>query len=130
MYLVQSQTKVPVKFQGKIIKPYEFELYPQITDYIALSRLSNSGKVIYMTVPNPAPVVEKPVETVKKSVEKKEEVKEEKVIKVIDEPVEKQSDEKVDTVESKEEKTESKKEEKTEPKKFNKKRKLIENTES
>ena len=74
MYKVQNLTNRPFKFQGKTIQAYGTEDYFQITDYIGLSRLSNSGKASYVAVPNPVKVdtvddVEKPVEVVENKTE-------------------------------------------------------------
>ena len=83
MYKVQNLTNRPVKFQDKIIEAYGTETFPQFTDFISLSRLSNSGKIRYFAVPTP---VEKPVE-IKEEIKKeiKEEVKAEPV--KVEEPV-------------------------------------------
>lgn len=85
MYKVQNITKRPIKFQGIEIAPYGTALYPQITDYITLSRLTNSGKIFYVSVPNPKPVeVKEEAKEEVKPVEEvpvvKEEVKEEKEV--------------------------------------------------
>ena len=89
MYSIQNLTNSTIKFQGVTIGAYMTVCVGQISDYITLSRLSNSGKIRYFNTPAPkteskpvaaAPVVEeKKVETkVEKKVEEKvEEVKEE-----------------------------------------------------
>lgn len=51
MYKVQNLKNRDIKFQGKIIKPYEYQEYVTITDYITLSRLTNSGSARYFQVP-------------------------------------------------------------------------------
>lgn len=88
MYKVQNITKRPIKFQGIEIAPYGTQLYPQITDYITLSRLTNSGKIFYASVPNPKPVeVKEEVKAVEETPVIKEEVQE---VKEVVEEVEKE----------------------------------------
>lgn len=77
MYKVENITNRAIKFQGKIINPYTTETFAQITDIITLSRLTNSNKARYFSVPNKPTVVEKPVvEDVKKDVKVEAIVKE------------------------------------------------------
>lgn len=57
MYKVQNLTNKPFGFQGKTVVAYGSETYPQITDYISLSRLANSGKARYFIIPNPVKIV-------------------------------------------------------------------------
>jgi hypothetical protein len=78
MYKVENITNRAIKFQGKIINPYTTETFAQITDIITLSRLTNSNKARYFSVPNKPTVVEKPtiVEDVKKDVGVKDIVEE------------------------------------------------------
>jgi hypothetical protein len=57
MYKVQNLTNKPFGFQGKTVAAYSAETYPQITDYISLSRLANSGKARYFIIPNPVEIV-------------------------------------------------------------------------
>lgn len=57
MYKVQNLTNKPFGFQGKTVAAYSAETYPQITDYISLSRLANSGKARYFIIPNTVEIV-------------------------------------------------------------------------
>lgn len=50
MYSIQNLTNTSIKFQGITIGAYGTATIPTITDYLTLSRLSNSGKVRYCTV--------------------------------------------------------------------------------
>ncbi len=72
MYSVQNLTNRPVAFQGTMIAPYGSATFAVFTDYITLARLSNSGKIRYCQIQNNV-------------VEKKVEIKEEKV-SVVEEP--------------------------------------------
>lgn len=72
MYSVQNLTNRPVAFQGTVIAPYGSATFAVFTDYITLARLSNSGKIRYCQIQNNV-------------VEKKVEIKEEKV-SVVEEP--------------------------------------------
>jgi hypothetical protein len=52
MYKIQNLTKRPIKFQGITIMPYASATIPQINDFIALSRFTNSGKIFYTPIDN------------------------------------------------------------------------------
>lgn len=66
MYSIQNLTNSTIKFQGMIIGAYMTVSVGRIYDYVTLSRLSNSGKIRYFSVPTP-----KKTEEVKKPVEQK-----------------------------------------------------------
>lgn len=66
MYKIDNLTNRDFRFQGVIIRAYSSEKFAQITDYISLSRLANSGKIRYYSIPN---TVEKAVEIVETKVE-------------------------------------------------------------
>ena len=74
MYRVQNLKNRNIRFQDVTIKAYSFHDFAMITDYITLSKLTNSGKARYFAIPNPAPVVNKEKETEVKNVTQKEEV--------------------------------------------------------
>lgn len=97
MYSIQNLTNSAIKFQGITISAYGTATVNIITDYISLSRLSNSGKIRYCTVKAPkiqesakvhetvTEVEVKPVIAETKPelvVEQKEEVKEETVVEI------------------------------------------------
>lgn len=66
MYSIQNLTNSTIKFQGMTIGAYMTVSVGRIYDYVTLSRLSNSGKIRYFSVPTP-----KKTEEVKKPVEQK-----------------------------------------------------------
>ena len=80
MYRVQNLSNREIVFQGVKIKPYGFSDYAIITDYIALSRLSNANKIRYnqfvpekVEAPVEVPVVEEKVEVIEPVAEPVEE---------------------------------------------------------
>ena len=103
MFRVQNLKNMDIVFQGKVVKAFSTQDYAVITDYIALSRLTNSGKVRYFTVATPAPVVEEKAEN---PAEKK--VEEKKAEKKVEEPVEEKKVEAVKEEPEKEEPAEKK----------------------
>lgn len=58
MYSVQNLTKKPIAFQGVTIAAYGTATFPVLNDYIALSRLANSGKIRYCKIETVVPVAE------------------------------------------------------------------------
>lgn len=58
MYSVQNLTKKPIAFQGVTIAAYGTATFPVLNDYIALSRLANSGKIRYCKIETVVPVTE------------------------------------------------------------------------
>ena len=86
MYKIQNITRRPIKFQGVEITPYGTAFYAQITDYITLSRLTNSGKIFCVNVPTlNKEVVKEEVKQNKEFLSVEENVKEEKeVIKKVE----------------------------------------------
>lgn len=101
MYSIQNLTNASIKFQGITISAYGTATIPTITDYLTLSRLSNSGKIRYCTIKTSPkqevfkvdikkdevvnkPVEEKVVETVSTYVEPVVEIQEKVVEEVVD----------------------------------------------
>lgn len=100
MFNVCNLTKLPLKFQGKVIPPFGSAEFALITDFVTLSRYFNAGKVSYnqfTKVVNDVektvveePVVEKIEEPVVEEIPKVEEVIEtvqEPEVTVVEEPV-------------------------------------------
>lgn len=66
MYSIQNLTNSTIKFQGMTIGAYMTVSVGRIYDYVTLSRLSNSGKIRYFSVP-----ASKKTEEIKKPVDPK-----------------------------------------------------------
>lgn len=115
MIKVQNLTKKNLILQGIIIPAYSSVDFDNVYDYVALSRLTNSGRVRYTSVTK-KPVIAAPVEVVKQ-----EEVSEKEVAEPVEEVVEETVTEAEPVVE--EEPKEEPKQEAPQKKYSNKKRK-------
>ena len=74
--VVQNLTGFGIPFQGRIIAPYGSEEFLGITDYVTLSKLFNSNKVLYTTkvVQPKKATVSKPVQEVAVEVVEKKDI--------------------------------------------------------